>query len=284
MMALRKGNALPAGATLRSNVQIMYAVLPAGGTDDSRSAAAVQKAALASLSHLLLPMSGDTFNRVTVLMTEDGRIDQQYVELRRKDQLRPYGDIDPAGFGTLWEPLGLKPEQLGTMGITNIYQGAAPMMVVGASGTALPKDNRTWMIVRYAWPRRPGEPMGGKPQSPATAALANQVPFTNTDAAKVVAHHLPGALNDTGSSPQGVPWLVLSRDGRVLRSGYLPPAQQQMAPLQMVRASPLQAAVPDLTLAETWGMPVIRQYRESFANGVMFAWVAADATTPAAPK
>lgn len=274
-ISLSRGQSSPQGLVLNTDVLLFVVRLPESSSptpppDPARSTQRVHQAMLAGFPHLLLPLDGDTFNRVTVYMTEDGRVDRHYVELRRREELRPYGDIRPASFGALWEPLGLKPEQLGTMGITNVYQGDLPRVIIPADGSPRPQASPSWMIVRYAWPRRPGEPMGGTPSSPAAQALASRVSFTHSDAARVVEHHLPRALNDQGSTPEGAPWLVLSRDGEVLRSGYLPVAGPQQRNIQAA----LRAEVPDLQLREIMPMTVVKQYAVAYSTQVTFAWVA----------
>jgi beta-lactamase regulating signal transducer with metallopeptidase domain len=44
--------------------------------------------------------------------------------------------------------------------------------------------------------------------------------FLRADLMRVIEHHLPGALDVTHTKQRGTPWLILSHDGRVLRSGY----------------------------------------------------------------
>ncbi|HUG72350.1 MAG TPA: M56 family metallopeptidase [Steroidobacteraceae bacterium] len=268
IMSFARGEAMPDGTTLTSRLIVSYAVRPAN-YDPTRSVERVHQAMLAAHPELLLPLNADTFNRVTVYMTEDGRIDRHAVELRRREDLRPYGDIEPANFGRLWQPLGLEPEQLGTMGITNISQSRMRTETAPDGTVRQIAEPPMGMIVRYAWPRRPGEPMGGTPSSPAAEGLSNLVSFTHTDAARVVEHHLPNALNDQGTSTEGTPWLVLSRDGQVVRSGYLSPQPERA--LTMAR---LQAELPDLKLAESFPMTVVKQYAVSYSYSVLLAWLA----------
>jgi beta-lactamase regulating signal transducer with metallopeptidase domain len=52
------------------------------------------------------------------------------------------------------------------------------------------------------------------------AAAVGNGSFTRGDVEKVIAHHLPDARTPAGAD-KGTPWLLLSQDGRVIRSGYL---------------------------------------------------------------
>jgi hypothetical protein len=178
-------------------------------------------------------------------------------ESRTRDELRPYGDQVPEVFGRLWEPLGLQLDQLGPMGVTWIHapldKNAGPESVTGA------------MVVRYAWARRADEPMGGVPLAQRHPRI---VPFLHADVADVIEHFLPGALNDKGATHEGTPFLLLSRQGDVVRSGYI-----KVAPQQEVDAALFEAAHPDLHIDVLLETLVVRTFRDSFSRRVVLAWL-----------
>jgi beta-lactamase regulating signal transducer with metallopeptidase domain len=62
----------------------------------------------------------------------------------------------------------------------------------------------------------PREPMSARN---ADAASFGGASFTRGDFEKVVAHYLPDAGTPSGAA-KGTPWLILSQEGRVIRSGY----------------------------------------------------------------
>ncbi|HTP38099.1 MAG TPA: M56 family metallopeptidase [Steroidobacteraceae bacterium] len=278
---LRGGVPSVDGTTLRVTVLLRYSILP-DGYDETRTPELVQAAILTQHPELLLPVNGDRVNRVTVYMTEDGKVDRFYNELRLREQLRPAGDVVPEEYGKLWEPLGLVPEQLGVMGLTYAYSQGSPQMVKEADGTAHVVDERKYVIVRYAWPRRPGEPMGGAQSVALHPGTPGSIQFSQADAATVVEHYFPGALNSTGVAPAGIPWLLLSRQGIVVNSGYWPaggnpaPSQQQFPAVPSVKTA-IETASPGMKIGEFMPMSVVRRYGESFLNQVIFVWLAPDA-------
>lgn len=147
---------------------------------------------------------------ITVFMTEDGRIDR----FRMSNDRQPlhnmgFGNGSTTGLGgivpelqaSLWQPLGLRPDQLGQMGFTFLQEGGRDL------------------IVHYAWPRRRGEPLGGDIPNDGQAFRAS---FAEADVHAVVEHYLPGAFKDAASREGGVPWLLLDPQGEVVKSGYAP--------------------------------------------------------------
>jgi hypothetical protein len=270
LTSLAAGSVARNGERLRSTVIVRYTALGqnVAGNDPARAPQRVQQAVRDAYPELLLPADRPQFNRITVFMNEDGRIARHYVELRAREEMRPYGDINPQTFAELWVPLGLRAEELGTMGITTVVQ--MPPSVARVNDPRM-DDIPKAAVVRYAWPRRPGEPVGGTPQSEAAAELASRVTFTHTDVARVLDQLLPGALNDRGVAPGGTPWLVMARDGQVLRSGYIAPPTGNV-----IGASLLQPQVPDLRLKEFMPMHVVKEYGLAFNNQVWLVWVAAE--------
>jgi hypothetical protein len=260
------GSLAPNGERLRSAVMVRYTALgrPIEGSDSARAPQRVMQAVRETLPELLLPGTGDRFNRISVLMTEDGRIARHHAELREGKQFQRYGDIDPLAYAAQWERLGLRADELGTVGITMVFQ--MPTTAPAGNDPRMEQPPRLAEVL-YAWPRRPGEPVGGIPQSDIAAELASRVAFTYTDVVKVLEQLLPGALNERGVAPDGVPWLVMSRDGRVLRSGYIPPPQGNV-----IGARLLQPQVPDLRLREFMPLKVVK-HDTAFNDQVWLTWV-----------
>jgi hypothetical protein len=46
----------------------------------------------------MLPANRPEFNLVTVFMSEDGRVVGHYAAPRTRNEMRPYGDIDPHSY------------------------------------------------------------------------------------------------------------------------------------------------------------------------------------------
>lgn len=247
---LKAGTAVP-GGVLQSTVALRYLVLPEG-YDAARSAERVQAALVAAHPHLLLPVLGDHVNRVTVYMTADGQVDQLYTELRHKEQLLPIGAIEPVQWAPLWEPLGLRPDQLGVIGLTYAYAGLANA------------EDRKWMIVRYAFPRREGEPLGGL--TVAATAAAPQDTFDSAAALAIVERHLPDVFR-SGEQGSGTPAIVLSGSGEVIMATRVP-TRLGVSP-EAVRALQEQAA-PGVQLSRFVARPV--RNAEGAGATVLFAW------------
>jgi hypothetical protein len=180
-----------AGLGKASNeIKAIWRVLPAD-FDESRAAVRVNAAVQAKHSNLMLPtwdMPRDMWtpakvftniNRLTIFMTEDGQIAREAVELRPFKELqsmRPLPvdlvtvisnvSIPPGVPVEAFKMLGLDAEQVGQTGLVLVHP-ARPGFTWGAKPSAeLQRDLREqteWrtVIVRYAWPRRPGEPIGG---------------------------------------------------------------------------------------------------------------------------
>lgn len=157
----RAGDVAPDGRVLPNHLVFLYAVLPPG-YDEPRSLLPVWEGVLARYSELLLPREAAFANRVTLLMTEDGRIAREVVEMgTREEILRRAPDFTQ---------LGIRDEDIGVRGTTTLTRNdysevdEAPLdqqLLRAALWSAL--GIRDELIVHYAWPRRRGEPAGGWP-------------------------------------------------------------------------------------------------------------------------
>jgi hypothetical protein len=253
-------------APFKHPVWIRYVILRKE-PDTSRAVKRVWAAALTAHRDLLQKFPVSRVNLVTAYMSNDGRIDKYYVEsskysyvgtTRETGDALPDGDQIPEEFARHWEPLGLKPEQLGPMGVTQINA----LM----NRNAGPDSPMGMMIVRYAWPRRDGEPIGGVPLAERRPRILR---FLHADAAAVIEHYFNGALNDKGRTLAGIPWLVMSRDGSVVRNGFVHLGFDESATAHL-----LETVNPDLRIGEVLESLVVKQYATSYANRVIFAWLA----------
>lgn len=178
-------------------IQVTWAILPEG-YDESRAAGRVYEAVQTGYSHLMLPTMDvqdpdkvyTDANLMTIFLTEDGLVARNVVETTtiatlQAMSLRPSAATSVIGRVLVpphvpvdaFEVLGLDAEQIGQTGMIVV------MPRTGQSGgqqlrQAEVLDSMRAFIdtmryqpvvaVRYAWPRRPGEPVGGHPQpSPA---------------------------------------------------------------------------------------------------------------------
>jgi hypothetical protein len=252
------------GRTLSSAVALHYLELPEK-YDTARGSQVVQAALLAARPDLLLPLAGDRVNSVIVFMTADGRVDRLSSEVRKRTELVP---LDATAWASVFAPLGLQPEQLGAIGLTYVYADAAGH---GAAGS---RDRSTWMIVRYAWPRRDGEPIGGFATNPARPAGDD---FDAAVALELVRQFLPTALVRPEREPDmaeqmaapdpGIPALAFDRGGNLILATRVP-SRYGISP-EGVGA--LQQHMPSgVRLSRFVGRPVADG--EGRSATVLFAW------------
>jgi hypothetical protein len=255
------------GLSLDSTVALHYLVLPEE-YDSARSQQIVHAAVLAARPDLLLPLAGNTVNRVTALMTADGRVDRLYSEVRSKGELTQARPPESTAWAPLFAPLGLAPDQLGVFGLTYVYADAEGRAATGS------QDRNTWMIVRYAWPRRDGEPVGGFATNARTPAGDD---FDAAAALRIVRQFLPHALArpvpeaDLAWGPPtpdpGIPALALDRAGNVILATRLP-SRYGISPEAV---GVLQQQVPaGVRLSRFVGRPVADGDGRSAT--VLFAW------------
>jgi hypothetical protein len=203
----------------------------------------------------LSPADGNTLNRVTAFLTADGKVDRYYMESFASSDQNPYfDDVAPGGIvpellARNWERLGLRPQQLGQMGLLYVKDGTAE------SGRDL--------LLLYAWPRRPGEPLGGAVPNDGAAL---RVSFTHADVAAALQRHLPDALSEKGATPAGVPWLLLSQQGAVMKSGYVPAPVPPGSPARLI-----ESANPGMRVV--YGMQVAGRAGQHWAERVILAWL-----------
>lgn len=180
--------------------------------DPGRDVAIVRAKVRARYASLFRPMYADGSrvfrdgsSLLTVFMTEAGDIDRAQVEVSKDVQVDK--DVD-AELETLATPerfvaMGIASERIGSIGTTKLYAGHY-------------KGERE-LVVIYAWPRRPNElePKHEPPEQPA-AAGATDDPAVNRAIAE---QYFPDLYTFPKEWPRADPWVLLDRQGRVLKAG-----------------------------------------------------------------
>jgi beta-lactamase regulating signal transducer with metallopeptidase domain len=183
--------------------------------DPSRDVATVRAKVKARYASLFRPMYADG-SRVfrdgssvlTVFMTEAGDIDRTQEEVSKDLQVDK--DVD-AELETLATPerfvaMGIASQRVGPIGTTKLYAGHY-------KGD---RDLKTLLVI-YAWPRRPNEPESRhEPLEQPAAAGANDDPMVNRAIAE---HYFPDLYTFPKEWPRADPWVLLDRQGRVLKAG-----------------------------------------------------------------
>jgi hypothetical protein len=264
-MALPKGSKLANGAELPAPLFVMYQVLPSG-YDESRSMLAVQNAVRAKYSQLLKSEESDTLNSVTVLMTEDGKIDRDLVGTVDMRAALP----NSAGQERLlarFRSMGLDPGQLAFVSGTGIRRrtdgkpGQATVFV--DSGGIWRKQPEDVLLIYYAWPRRAGEAVGTQQPSLDTPETAAYRALT----AALVQKYFPDAFG-RGDSPDSTLLFVLSPAGHVVRAGRVTVDKKKA-----LSPSFVQSLAPDLKLGSSASFGNVRISSGDAVNAI-FTWMA----------
>lgn len=211
-----KGERLASGVVLPNALNYRFNVLPPG-FDEARPEHLVREAVMARHADLLLPASAGLANRVTVFMTDDGRIDREHVEFgRTADMASSTGRPEDFDFSAL----DLRADEIGVFGMIQHAQIDRPVNLTNRAAAA---EGMRRIMIRYAWPRREGEPMGGFSRATDDVSpeqmLRRQAAEQQVRAAELIARHFPALMADPASHASARPWLLLSSQGQVLRTG-----------------------------------------------------------------
>jgi beta-lactamase regulating signal transducer with metallopeptidase domain len=179
------------------NLEVNWYVLRAD-FDESRDVTHVRNAVQARHAELMLPYKREAdmdvlnanINVLTVFMTEDGQIARQAVESKRRTEVRSM-DPPPLWITSLamsdfftpppvpaeaFKVLGVNTEEIGQTGLLLVEPALKPddlflpaLLPYTQQARSIKSvlegvqagDPREAVVVRYAWPRRPGEPIGG---------------------------------------------------------------------------------------------------------------------------
>jgi len=237
----RKGAAVLDDRILKGRVVLNVQMVPANW-DETRDSGLVQRAVIQRHANLFLPPSGDHINQLTVVMNEKGEIARERVEAltvehqgamatvlgqcRLPPRAGDFGeyrisvDEGVAVFGAL----GVGPDQVGMAGsmrlsvpISAAVAAQSPRPVIGADGIERGVVLDTPELeVCYAWPRRPGEPAGGTPLAwDSIPRPRNRTPPQMLQVYQLTEQYFPSG------SPADGNWMLLTYDGKVLRTGHV---------------------------------------------------------------
>lgn len=264
-IALPKGTKLANGVELPAPLLVMYQILPSG-YDESRSVLAVQSAVRAKYSQLLKSDESDTLNTVTVLMTEDGKIDSASVGTLDMRNAVPNSAGQERLFAR-FRSMGLEPGQLAFASGTGIFRradgkpGRATVFV--DSGGIVRKHPEDVLLIYYAWPRRAGEAASTQQPSLDAPEMAAYRALT----AALVQKYFPDAFG-RGDSPDNTLLFVLSPTGHVVRTGRV-----TLEKNKAVSPSFIQSLVPDLKLGSNASVGNVRNSSGQAVNAI-FTWLA----------
>jgi hypothetical protein len=170
----------------------------------------------------LLPVSSGELNRLTVFLSEDGKVEREDMEHSRLEDMRSMRADDSTDVARMAQgissKLALDIERIGLIGATALQEGAMKV-VRDENGNTHADDQRRMLLVYYAWPRRAGETAPTMTQM-GTAAQAPRIDLAA--ALAIVEHHIPDAFTLTDRSA-GEPTVVLTTKGEVIRAGRVKP-------------------------------------------------------------
>jgi len=235
----RKHSQLPDGRTLRADMWTSIAIV-ADDYDAARSSVNVEQLVRSRHAGLLLPSNSPEVNRVTVLLTEEGGIEREYVELVSRGNPRPAAGMPEmprtaaaatqlldamiaARAEQLATRLGIEVSRIGLIGNLRVQEGINGL-TEDASGIMRPIDFSRSLLVDYVWPRRAGESgpsMIGLPGGSTTEfgrALQQELAETATrlsPAVTIVERLMPEAFTRSNSDA-GMPVVALTAKGEAL--------------------------------------------------------------------
>jgi len=264
-----RGTVVLAGRTLKARTAIAYTIMPANW-EEARDVALIRRAVIEKHVDLFLPMSADHINQLTVSMNENGGIAHERVEMlaveHHENMSRVVGgcqipeiagaftalhlDANAAAAG--FADLGLELDHVGLMGMLQLTlpgsgRSPAPLPTVGADGIsrgAMMVFDPPVLQVCYAWPRRPGEPVGG------TVLAQDSLP--RNDASSSNAEYEIGRLAERyfpPDGPRGGNWMLLTFNGKVVRTGNV-----ELGKDERLTQTYVERLIPGIKIAGSSGM------------------------------
>jgi hypothetical protein len=229
-----KGRELLPGRKLRGTLALQFSVT-SGDFEMAKSASSVQAIVREHHADLILPVSREGLNILTVLLSEDGKIQNEHIERLRPEELmnrqRPRGDDAADLAKDIAGKLGMSTDELGLVGFTYIAEDPKPAS--GSSDAASPPERARALVIQYAWPRRATE---SAPTTFQSGVSARNQGVDVKAATTIVEHLMPEAFNMKDySANTGRPTLVLTSEGEVIRTDYVKSTDM---PLQMQKLSP----------------------------------------------
>jgi len=263
---IQRGESVSGVGIAPNTIEINYGFLPVN-YDPSRAAERVEVEVRRQHADLIQPYRNGIVNVLTVLLTEDGSIARTHVVPKNIKQDREW--VLRPDFSVM----GLDPEQLGPSG-TFVMPRDPVDTTTPASFHIFPdrdkdKSEEGILWVRYAWPRRIGEPAGGPPLSYVNLIPELQAP---TIAERLVSRYCPNALTPR-EQPSGWCWIVFTREGRVLRTGLYEANEDRSFGSELIRS-----LNPDLNLAVVKSEWIGNRASDKHAQ-LLLAWVGLDSRT-----
>jgi beta-lactamase regulating signal transducer with metallopeptidase domain len=183
-----------------------YLKLP---SDPSRDVATVRAKVKARFASLFEPIHADGAkllregsSLLTVFMTEAGDIERANIEVSKSEDI----DLKTLATPEHFIAMGIASERIGPIGTTELTAGHFND----------DPDLKSLQVI-YAWPRRPNEPAAQPVRAEQAAATgANDDPAVNRAIAE---HYFPDLYTFPKEWPRADPWVLLDRQGRVLKTG-----------------------------------------------------------------
>jgi hypothetical protein len=265
-MPILRGERVGALGIAPNEIRVLFSILPAD-YDDTRSSWRVERAVRARHSDLAFSDGKGPIPVLTVLMTENGEIDREHVgRINSPEGLAAYPDF---------RVLGLDSLQIGSKGRLTLGPEPPdpdiPAQIVETDSqysltpySLRPDRKEQLLLVRYAWPRRVGEPDAGTGPFVRPPASPSPPPYPSI-ASEMVGRHCPEAFQPSRELGD-LCWIVLSHQGQVIRSGLYKQGEKRRYNPSLVRE-----LNPDLKLGEVRRVTADNTAGDWFAQ-VLFAW------------
>lgn len=247
-----RGNTLAGAGPLTADVMVHHRVVPADW-DESRSLELVRRAVMQDHGNLALPPGGYMY-LLTVVMNEQGGIAREKIELLEGDGSGVTGPVR-SDFNSFMD-LGLPSQNVGVTGLLRVslfdpQPAGAAAPAVGPDGilrgVTLPVSRG--VMVRYAWPRRPGEPVGGaqtlRAATPMAMVPAPQAAAFN-DMSRIARQYFPEGGPSSGN------WMVMSASGEVLRTGHV-----ELAADERLTNAYIERLIPGIRIASSTALAMM---------------------------
>jgi hypothetical protein len=218
--------------------------------DWTRSSSFVENEVRRRYGDQFLPRGLGVMNRVTVFMTEAGRIDRARIDPLHHQGLYAIDNPDVERF----QKLGYSSDQIGPMG----------ELVLSDEQEADHKHIK-YLLVSYAWPRRSHE-AAATPAVPPPGTLPGDDPGVDL---AIIEKYFPDAFT-VSEQQAGLPWVLLARDGSVQLTGRSPVAINNSAAIQAY----IEALLPGAKINDFLGTSVRNAAGKSAT--AQFLWLAPD--------
>lgn len=193
----RRGESVDGSRPLVTDLTVLSTRLPADFNPERSTRRAVNLMR-EQRQNLFLPAAGGNINRIAVLLAPDGTVLKEHVHLLNRSDVRP-------------SPRDANHQQTHAARVAEGLEISVDEIGVTGAGTATLGDRSLFVV--YAWKRGPmesGPRLYGTPPGPLSADPGR--------ALLLVQRHLPDAFA-AEASKTGMPTLLLSSQGEVVRSG-----------------------------------------------------------------